>query len=221
MGDTQRYYICDKVPLDMMTSKSDLFKHHLTLIRKWEPSSDVWPLIYGHPILSGIAAITGIYVNDRFRAKLKMRSYGSHMTMIGVAITSFAMVHLTQSQFVLHKLLTYEVSCPLCLESTSALVQTFGGVMFPLFGAAFANFSLAAGSGTCNVPYQYDFRGIFKTICSIYRPLLPKLAIIFTFHALVAGFITYSQVKSFLYIEEMKHLMEQDKKRQLKLNDLS
>ncbi|XP_011343139.2 uncharacterized protein LOC105282666 isoform X2 [Ooceraea biroi] len=178
-----------------------------------------WSLEYGRNILAGVAAFTGLYINRKFRAKIKLRDFGHLPTALGLFMTPTATVYLLQTEFVLHKLLAYEVSCPVCLESKSAAMQIFGGMFLALLGAPLANFSIAAGSGRFSVPLRNDFRGMLKITRSAYQPLLPKLAILFTVNALLAGFITHSQVESFIYIEQMQHLMEQDKTERLKIQD--
>lgn len=43
-----------------------------------------WPLVLGRPILAGAAALTGLYINLRFRKKLKLRDYGLFPTIAGL-----------------------------------------------------------------------------------------------------------------------------------------
>jgi hypothetical protein len=76
-------------------------------------------------------------------------------------------------------------------------------------------------SGKFNVPYQSDFRGMYRIISSIYQPLLPRFTVIFTLQALLAGFIVYSQTKSFIYIEYVQHLIEQDRRKRSKVDETS
>lgn len=48
-------------------------------------------------------------------------------------------------------------------------------------------------------------------ISSIYQPMIPVLVTIFTLHVLLAGFITHSQIKSFLHILDVQYYMEEQK----------
>lgn len=73
------------------------------------------------------------------------------------------------------------------------------------------NSQVAAGSGAYNVPHITDVRKIFSTVLSVYRPLFPKITMIFTFHALLAGFITYLEIKSYLRVLDHQYLMEEEK----------
>jgi len=52
----------------------------------------------GRGILIGAATITSIYINDRFRAKLKLRSHGKFLTMLGITLgtTSAAAISHTE-----------------------------------------------------------------------------------------------------------------------------
>lgn len=69
------------------------------------------------------------------------------------------------------------------------------------------------------MPYVTDIRRIFKIVLSAYQPLIPKIAMIFTCHALLAGFITYLEIKSFLRLLDMQYLIKEEKERKLK-NDI-
>jgi len=60
---------------------------------------------------------------------------------------------------------------------------------------------------------------MFRMVSSIYRPLLPKFAVIFTLQTLLAGFIVYSQIKSFIYIEYVQHLIEQDRRKKNEIDE--
>lgn len=64
-----------------------------------------------------------------------------------------------------------------------------------------------------NVPFITDVKGIFKIISSAYQPMLPVLATIFTLHVLLAGFVTHSQIKSFLHILDVQYYIEQKNKK--------
>ncbi|KYN18410.1 hypothetical protein ALC57_09285 [Trachymyrmex cornetzi] len=121
---------------------------------------------------------------------------------------------------VMNKLLLLEIPCPLCIESMSAFMQTCSGVFLPLILVPLANFSVTVGSGVYNVPHITDIRGIFRRTLSIYQPIFPKIAMIFTFHALLAGFIAYSEIKSYLRMLDMQYLMEEEKEQKLKNNIL-
>ncbi|KAH0944912.1 hypothetical protein HN011_010852 [Eciton burchellii] len=218
---SQRYHIQNIPPKNVALTRADVLRQNMFTIRNWKPLSDVWSLKFGDAILCMAAAASGIYINRRFRAKLKLRYYGYLSTTLGLFLTPAVTCYLLQNEFVMHKLLTYEVSCPFCLESKSVLIQNFCGLLLPMLGVPFANFSIAMNSGKFNVPYQSDFRGMYRIISSIYQPLLPRFTVIFTLQALLAGFIVYSQTKSFIYIEYVQHLIEQDRRKKSKVDETS
>lgn len=53
---------------------------------------------------------------------------------------------------------------------------------------------------------------MLRIISSAYQPMIPILATIFTLHALLAGFITHSQIKSFLYILDVQNFIEKEER---------
>ncbi|XP_050465916.1 uncharacterized protein LOC126859050 [Cataglyphis hispanica] len=221
MEAAQQQRIRHEIPKGaVILSKFEALAHQAELIRNWEPQSDVWSLIFGRPILSGAAALTGVYINQRFRRKLKLRNYGLLPTITGLVAGPTIATSLLYSQFVLNKLLLLEVPCPLCLESRSILLQTCTGLFFPLILVPFANFSIAANSGLHNIPHITDLKGMFRVISSAYQPMIPILATIFTLHALLAGFITHSQIKSFLYVLDVQNFIEKERDWKHASNDL-
>lgn len=192
-------------------TKQEVIAEQYHIVRNWKPKSDVWPLTAGRSILISAAVVSSLYINQRFRARLKIRSYGSIPTMIGLTISPAAVTAILHTEFVMNRLLVLDIPCSLCMESESALAQVCGGVFLPLILAPIANFSITAGSGVYNVPHVSDPRGMFRTIMSAYQPLIPKIAMIFTFHALLAGFITYLEIKSFLRMLDLQYLMKEEK----------
>ncbi|XP_011158151.1 uncharacterized protein LOC105194761 [Solenopsis invicta] len=209
----------DKAPIERL-GKYETIAEQFRIIKSWEGQTNVWPLTFGRSILIGAATATGIYINHRFRAKIKIRSYGEVPTMIGLAVTPALFTSLGHSEFVLNRLLLLDVRCPLCLESKSALIQTCTGLFLPMIMAPLANFSVAAGSGAYNVPYIKDIKAISRTIFSVYQPMIPKIAMLFTFHALLASYITYSEIKSFIRILDLQYLKEEEKKEKFVQDDI-
>ncbi|XP_012064426.1 PREDICTED: uncharacterized protein LOC105627756 [Atta cephalotes] len=199
-------------------TKRDRIAKQYYIIRSWRPRNDVWPLIVGRGILISTTVITSLYLNYRFRARMKIRNYGILPTVLGLAVSPAAVTAIVHTELIMNKLLLLEIPCPLCMESKSALMQTCSGVFLPLILIPFANFSIAAGSGVYNVPHITDIRGIYRRILSIYQPMFPKIAMIFTFHALLAGFITYSEIKSYLRMLDMQYLIKEEKEQEFKNN---
>ncbi|XP_011703071.1 PREDICTED: uncharacterized protein LOC105459075 [Wasmannia auropunctata] len=206
----------DKQKNPALSTRYERIAEQSRIIKNWKPQSDVWPLRYGRGILIGAATLSGLYINARFRAKLKLRNYGTFVTMLGLTVSPATAAGLLHTQFILNKLILLEVPCPLCLESRSALAQTCSGVFLPMVLAPLANFSIAAGSGVYNVPYVTDVRGILRTVWSAYQPMIPKIAMIFTFHALLASFVTYLQIRSFLRMLDAQYLIEEEQAQKLK-----
>ncbi|XP_072744606.1 uncharacterized protein [Anoplolepis gracilipes] len=196
----------------IMMTKAEALAHQANLVRNWKPQSDVWSLIYGRPILAAAAAFTGLYINHRFRRKLKFRNYGLFATTAGLTTGPTVATSILYSEFILKKLLLLEVSCPLCLESRSVLLQTCTGIFLPLILTPLANFSVAAGSGVYNIPHITDVKGVLRLVSSTYQPMIPVLATIFTLHVLLAGFITQSQIESFLHILDVQNFKEQEQR---------
>ncbi|XP_029158203.1 uncharacterized protein LOC114930562 [Nylanderia fulva] len=198
----------------ILLTKMEALSNQLELIKTWNPRSEVWSLLFGRAILTSAASLTGFYINQRFRRKLKFRNFGVFPTMAGVTTGPAVATTLLYTEIILNKMLLLEISCPICLESRSILLQASTGLLLPLILVPFANFSIGARSGMHNIPHITDVKGIFRIISSVYKPMIPVIATIFTFHALLAGFITHSQIKSFLHILDVQNFIEQDRRDQ-------
>ncbi|CAL1684503.1 unnamed protein product [Lasius platythorax] len=198
----------------IILSKYEALSNQIELITNWKPRSDIWSLLFGRPILAGAVTLSSLYINQRFRRKLKFGKYGLLPTMAGVGTGPAVASSLLYTELILNKLLLLEDSCPICLESRSVLLQTFTGLLFPLILTPLANFSIAAGSGVYNVPHITDVKRVFRVVSSVYQPMIPVFATIFTLHVLLAGFITHSQIKSFLRILDVQNLIEEEQRDQ-------
>ncbi|KAL0125238.1 hypothetical protein PUN28_004402 [Cardiocondyla obscurior] len=198
-----------KLDVVHITPEYDEMLRQTRIIKEWKPQSDVWPLRMGRTILISVATASAMYINHRFRARMKLRSHGTFITMFGIMMGSSSATALSHSEFVLKKIILLDMYCPLCMESKAALIQTFSGLLFPMILTPLANFSISAGSGVYNVPHITEGRKIFGTIWSIYKPLLPKIAMIFTLQAVLAGYLTYLEIRSYLHILDLQYLMKE------------
>lgn len=114
---------------------------------------------------------------------------------------------------------TVSVNCRHCYIDYRIKVLRFISIVLKLIDYAIyvitSVLQIAIGSGMYNVPPINDLRGIFKIVGSAYQPLIPTITLIFTFHALLAGFVTYLEIKSFLHIQEVQYFIEQDFREQM------
>ncbi|XP_018341110.1 PREDICTED: uncharacterized protein LOC108747804 isoform X2 [Trachymyrmex septentrionalis] len=78
-------------------TKRDRIARQYHTIRSWKPQSDVWPLIVGRGILIGTTVITSLYLNHRFRARMKLRD-GVFPTMIGLAVSPAAVTAIVHTE---------------------------------------------------------------------------------------------------------------------------
>ncbi|XP_011881189.1 PREDICTED: uncharacterized protein LOC105569375 [Vollenhovia emeryi] len=202
-----------------MTKYEAVAEQH-RIVNNWKPRSDVWPLAFTRGILVGASTITAMYINHRFRARLKLRDYGLLPTMMGVSLVSATATGISHTEVILNKLMSLDIPCAMCMESTSALMQTCSGLLVPLILTPLANFSITSGSSVYNTPYIKDVRKIFSTILSVYRPMFPKLALIFTFHSLLAGSLTYLEIRSYLRVIDLQYLMQEEQMERLKQSNI-
>lgn len=188
-------------------SRQEILAREVEIVKNWKPRSEVWTLLYGRSILTAAASLTGIYINARFRQKLKLRDFGAFPTMIGCAAAPVITTSILNTEVVMKKLLLLETTCPLCLETKAAVLQTWTGLVLPMIITPIANFAVTSGSAIFNTPHFTDVKRTFQIISSAYKPMLPKIATLFVLHVLLANVITYLQIKSFLHIKDIQYLM--------------
>lgn len=56
------------------------------VINTWEPPSQIWALTRGPAVLGVASAMSGIYINNIFRRKLRLGTYGQFSTYLPNAV---------------------------------------------------------------------------------------------------------------------------------------
>lgn len=55
---------------------------HESIIRRWNPKTEIWSIVYGSKLLSLIGAASGFHLNYLFRKRLRLRGIGLISTLI-------------------------------------------------------------------------------------------------------------------------------------------
>ncbi|KPI96877.1 PREDICTED: uncharacterized protein LOC106124278 [Papilio xuthus] len=182
------------------------------IVSNWNTFSDTWALRYSPAILGGINSICGLLINNHFRHKLKLGTYGYFASVIPVTVlpgilTALFHRHIVSTDMLLMKLDT----CPICYEVRSGLVQVVLGTAYPLVLGPTCTLMLANRYGTYRVP---DLREGPKTMFNFLRiktrPFNPTLTYMVAIQMVASSILTYFEMKNTFTLKTK--LMEIEKK---------
>ncbi|CAG9785396.1 unnamed protein product [Diatraea saccharalis] len=189
----------DAVRLD----EEEAIKYAWEFVGEWKPVSDIWALLYGPGVLGGVNAISGVFINNHFRNKLKLGQYGFFSSVIPVSVIPGILTPLFHRYFVsTNMLLMKNETCPLCYEIRSTAIQLSLGIAYPMILAPTASMMLTHRYATSRIPDLYEGpKVIFNFIRKLARPFNGTLAFLAGAQAITSAVITYLEMKSTLTLK--------------------
>lgn len=106
------------------------------LLSTWNPPMDIFAQRYGHVVSSGLAALTGIYFTSFFRQKLRLQGFGRIAMYTSTTYFPAMVTGMLNYFLIAKKIIDKEDTCVVCMATKSAVLQTIGGVVYPLFFSA-------------------------------------------------------------------------------------
>lgn len=172
------------------------------LINEWTPMKEVFPLKYGDYIISICAAFSGVSINSMFRKKLKLRQKGAVFTTFFLACGPGFVAYASHKELTTNKILLYETQCSLCQELKAVTSITFTGFIYPLIVAPVINLAVAGSMGY-RIPYVYEVKELATFFWSVLKPQSRILAILLLGNAIIAGTVTYKQLRSMQFVTDI------------------
>ncbi|EDW78148.1 uncharacterized protein Dwil_GK24843 [Drosophila willistoni] len=205
----------DQLPKDaVIITEDQALKYQWKIITAWDKLGDVWALRYSSGVLSAMAAVTGAYINNHYRTKLRLGNQGRLSSYLPIVAVPAIFTMLTHKFFIQRPILINPMGeCPVCIQVRSAAFQTGLGVVYPTILAPFAAFMFATRCYTYRLPsITENPREVFMLWRKFTRPLAPVLGSILAFHALLAMFLTGREEKEnfgiMLRLKEIEHELE-------------
>ncbi|XP_065170438.1 uncharacterized protein [Atheta coriaria] len=184
------------IPTDAVRlSKEEAVDYQIKLMHDWSEWKDVFFFKYGAGFLGGASAAVGIYLNDYYRRKLKLRSYGSVSSFLASSLipTSLTLV-FHYGLIVPHVIL--KDTCAVCIEIRAASIQSVFGCVVPSLLAPISAFSAAISYGTYNVPYITQPLQVLNLWKQLTKPIGNILFGLFLAQALLASGVTMMEGRS-------------------------
>ncbi|XP_020712599.1 uncharacterized protein LOC101459145 isoform X2 [Ceratitis capitata] len=208
----------DDIPKDaVIINEEEALAYQWNVISNWENRWDVWSLRYGPGILGAMSAATGIYVNNHYRRKVKLGSYGKASTYLPIVVIPAMFSVLTHKFFVQRfVILDQHAECPLCLQLRASVFQGGAGVIYPTILAPFAAFMFATRHYTYRLPSVIkEPLAVFKLWQNMTKPILPVLGAALAGQSMIAMYITYKeQMQNFCLQIKMKRLEQMAEEKQ-------
>lgn len=175
-----------------------------------------------------LAAINGIYINNHYRTKLRLGTYGrlsSYLPIVALPAITTSLIHsvIVQPEFMLQK-----QPCAMCTQIKGGLFHASLAVAYPMVLSPLASFMVSEPSDSLVrfaliAPFVFQFasrhytfrmptdgyRGILSLYVKMTKPILTPLAIAFGLNMIAGMYLTYRQIIDFhSIITKVDHKME-------------
>ncbi|XP_013101219.1 uncharacterized protein LOC106082987 [Stomoxys calcitrans] len=208
------------IPKDaVVITEEEALTYQWNIISNWEKLSDVWSLRYGPGILAAFATGTGVFVNNHYRNKLRLGSYGRFSTYLPIVVIP-AIFTLSCHKFFVQRPILLEpmAQCPTCVQMRAMTFQAGFGVVYPTILAPFAACMFATRHYTYRLPsITQNPMEVFQLIRKFTKPIIPILSAIFCVQGLAAIYLTYEEQKENLIVLAKMRKIEQEAEERLGL----
>ncbi|XP_005181026.1 uncharacterized protein LOC101888999 [Musca domestica] len=201
------------IPKDaVVITEDEALAYQWNIISKWEKLSDVWSLRYGPGILSAMATGTGIFVNNHYRNKLRLGTYGRFSTYLPIVVIPAIFTLSCHKLFVQRSVLLDPMGeCPTCIQMRAMTFQTAFGVIYPTILAPLSACMFATRHFTYRLPsITENPKEVFQLIRKFTKPILPILSAILCIQGLTAIYLTYEEQKENLVVLAKMKKFEQE-----------
>ncbi|XP_018578643.1 uncharacterized protein LOC108916823 [Anoplophora glabripennis] len=188
-----------EIPQDaVVLSKEQALKYHYAILNNWKSESDIFAYKYGSVFLGVSTMLVGGYINNHFRRKLKLFSYGRISSYLPICAAPATMCFFLHHEVVLKDLVLLQQNhCPICMEMKASAFQSLFGLALPLALAPITSLGLAQRYGTSSIPsILQEPLEVFKLVRKFVNPIKNVLFGIFVGQALLGSAVTYFEAKS-------------------------
>lgn len=175
-----------------------------------------WSLRYGSELLAMFATGTSIFVNNYYRKKLKLGTFGRLSSYLPIVVMPAVFSLMSHKFFVQRSLLLKPMEeCPTCVQMRAVAFQGFFGVIYPSLLAPIAACMFASRHFTYRLPYITENPlEVLQLIRKFTKPIVPILGSIFIGQSLVTVYLTYKQqsqnIKIIINLKKFEQKIEQE-----------
>lgn len=152
--------------------------------------------------MAALAAGTGLFVNNHYRTKLRLGTYGRISTYLPIVVVPAMFTLLCHKFFVQRSILLEPLGeCPTCIQMRALTFQSAMGVVYPTVLAPFAACMFATRHFTYRIPsITENPMEVLQLIKKFTKPIVPTLLTIFVGQSLIAIYLTYKEQQQNLRI---------------------
>ncbi|CAG9858654.1 unnamed protein product [Phyllotreta striolata] len=188
-----------EIPKDaVILTKPQAITYQYKILNNWPHFSDVWGFKYSRYLLAMSTTFSSMYINNYFRTKFRLLNYGRLSSYLPICVVPAAMSVLVHTDFVTSELVVGgNDTCPVCLQTRAAALQTAVGFLIPFALAPTMGLSLVHRFHTIDMPYiSKEPKKVFKIIGGHFARIKNASFGFFLGHALLASIVTLLESNS-------------------------
>ncbi|XP_044761106.1 uncharacterized protein LOC123318528 [Coccinella septempunctata] len=187
-----------EMPADaVQLTEFEAIQYQTKIMKNWKNKSDVFAFNYATLSLSWAGATTGMYLNNYYRNKLKLHTFGRFISVVPMVILPGFLPYLLHCEMILPDLVLGSTGCPICIEARASCIQAFTGFLLPAALTPLSAFSLSHTRATYDIPYLHkEPMKVFKLYVKLTKPIANVMLAIVLGQMLLASGVTYFEAKS-------------------------
>lgn len=147
-------------------------------------------------MLGGLSAVTGAYINNYYRQKLKLANFGRLSTYLPIVVIPSIVSMIAHKGTVTKDIILENNACSTCLEIRSLFIQSSFGVIYPAIMAPLAAFMFATRYFTYRLPeITKNPKETFQLWRKLTKPLVPTITALICFHGITAILVTHKELE--------------------------
>ncbi|XP_053681776.1 uncharacterized protein LOC128732534 [Sabethes cyaneus] len=200
-----------EIPKDAVKlTEQEALIYFMKLVDKWDDKWEIWPLAYTPGMLGASTVLSSLYINNHYRSKLKLGTYGRLSSYIPAVVLPALMTTFFHKYFVVPEVILGKQKCPVCIQTRAALIQAGFGTIQPMLMAPMSAFMFATRHFTFRLPSITEQpREMLKVYQKLSRPIMSVVTVMLAFNVMVSMFLTAKEFEA-VYNVNLK-LVEMEK----------
>ncbi|XP_062540021.1 uncharacterized protein LOC134207947 [Armigeres subalbatus] len=189
--------------------------YFMKLVEKWPDKWDVWAMKYTPGILGVTTVVSSIYINNHYRTKLKLGTYGRLSSYIPAVVLPAIMTTFFHRVYVVPDIVLGKHQCPVCVQTRAGLLQAGFSTIYPMLLAPMSAFMFATRHFTYRLPSITEKpMEVVKLYRKLSNPIMMTVIGLLAFNLMASMFLTGKEIQT-VYNINIK-LLESDNENQFK-----
>ncbi|XP_055607978.1 transmembrane protein 126A [Uranotaenia lowii] len=181
-----------EIPEDAVKlSEADALIYITKIIEGWPEQGQIWPITYAPGMLGASTVVSSIFINNHFRNRLKLGTYGRLSSYIPAVVLPAIMSTFFHKGFIVPDVILQKNECPVCIQTRAGFYQAAFSTAYPMILAPLSSFMFATRHFTYRMPsITENPRDVLRLYKKLSSPITLAVVGFFAFNMMLSMFLT-------------------------------